>query len=65
MLSMHVRKTNKIGVPSLNLQKIDAGDNLMIRLVPTDMGTRAAQFNGLEKALVTVEGIVRGIKNQV
>ena len=35
------------------------------RMVQTDMGSRAAQANGLEKAPVTVEDTVRGITHQV
>jgi norsolorinic acid ketoreductase len=35
------------------------------RLVQTDMGARAAQFNGLEKAPLTIDDTVRGITNQV
>lgn len=34
-------------------------------MVQTDMGSRAAQFHGLENAPVTVEDTVRGITNQV
>lgn len=35
------------------------------RMVQTDMGSRAAQANGLEKAPVTVQDTVLGITNQV
>ena len=35
------------------------------RMVQTDMGSRAAQANGLEKAPVTVRDTVQGITNQV
>ena len=35
------------------------------RMVQTDMGSRAAQANGLEKAPVTVQDTVQGIVSQV
>lgn len=38
---------------------------LVGRMVQTDMGSRAAQANGLEKAPVTVQDTVLGITNQV
>lgn len=38
---------------------------MLVRLVQTDMGSRAAQLNGLEKAPVTVEDTVPGITRQV
>lgn len=37
----------------------------MGRMVQTDMGSRAAQANGLEKAPVTIQETVRGITYQV
>ncbi|KAL4999768.1 hypothetical protein BDV10DRAFT_183919 [Aspergillus recurvatus] len=53
------------------MRKIDAENGHLITLsidpglVQTDMGARAAQFNGLEKAPVTIEDAVRGITNQI
>jgi norsolorinic acid ketoreductase len=37
----------------------------MIRMVQTDMGSRAAQAHGLKKAPVTVQDTVHGITSQV
>jgi norsolorinic acid ketoreductase len=37
----------------------------MDRMVQTDMGSRAAQANGLEKAPVTLKETVQGITHQV
>lgn len=39
--------------------------SMTIRLVQTDLGARAAQYYGLEKAPVTLEACVRGIIAQV
>lgn len=39
--------------------------SMAIRLVQTDLGDRAAQYYGLEKAPVTLEASVRGIIAQV
>lgn len=38
---------------------------MAIRLVQTDLGDRAAQYYGLEKAPVTLQASVRGIIAQV
>lgn len=37
----------------------------MGRMVQTDMGSRAAQANGLEKAPVTLQETVQGITHQI
>ncbi|GLA28363.1 hypothetical protein ACMYSQ_003560 [Aspergillus niger] len=53
------------------IKKIDAENQYLIALpidpgmVQTDMGSRAAQANGLEKAPVTVQDTVLGITNQI
>ncbi|KAL2837218.1 hypothetical protein BJX68DRAFT_273174 [Aspergillus pseudodeflectus] len=53
------------------MRKINAENGDLITLsidpglVQTDMGARAAQFNGLEKAPLAIEDTVRGITNQI
>ncbi|KAF4233505.1 hypothetical protein CNMCM6805_009162 [Aspergillus fumigatiaffinis] len=53
------------------IKKLDAENKHLIALsidpglVQTDMGSRAAKFNGLEKAPVTVEDTVGGITRQI
>ncbi|KAL2816929.1 hypothetical protein BJX63DRAFT_130826 [Aspergillus granulosus] len=53
------------------IKKIDAENEHLIALpidpgmVQTDMGSRAAQANGLEKAPVTVQDTVQGITSQI
>ncbi|CEL02112.1 hypothetical protein ASPCAL03284 [Aspergillus calidoustus] len=53
------------------MRKINAENGHLITLsidpglVQTDMGARAAQFNGLEKAPLTIDDTVRGITNQI